>query len=398
MSPHVGLNAHLLSAEAGYRRAGIHVYIRQLLEHLPQVDPNWRFRVYIGHDGPSDDLGLEVRRARMRTADPIRRITWEQAAQPWQLGGLDLMHELAFVAPMIMPCPFVVTVYDLSFIRYPERLPRLRRLYLRLFTGMSCRRARRVLAISQSTAEDLVTLLKIPREKIDLAIPGVDPRFCPLPAREVAAWRARKGLPNRFFLFVGTLEPRKNLPMLLRAYAALSTADREACHLVLAGGRGWMEDEIDQVIERYDLKTTVHLPGYVSDDELPWWYNAADALVYPSVFEGWGIPVSEAMACGKPAIVSDVSSLPEAVGETGLRLPPHDIAAWTEGLARCISDEVWRRKYGDNARMRAGQFTWRHTAEQTMNSYRKALYLNEEVKNTAQEEIFEHIGGIERHA
>jgi glycosyltransferase involved in cell wall biosynthesis len=403
MSPYVGLNAHLLSAETGYRRAGIHVYIRQLLEHLPQVDPNWRYRVYIGRDGLSDDLGLEVQRARMRTAHPIRRIVWEQAVQPWQLGGLDLVHELAFVAPMIMPRPFVVTVYDLSFIRYPERLPRLRRLYLRLFTGMSSRRARRVLAISQSTADDLVALLKIPREKIDLAIPGVDPRFQPLPAAEVAAWRARKGLPDRFLLFVGTLEPRKNLPMLLRAYAALPAGDREACHLVLAGGRGWMVDEIDRVIDEYGLKATVHLPGYVSDDELPWWYNAADALVYPSVFEGWGIPVSEAMACGKPAIVSDVSSLPEAVGDTGLRLPPHDVAAWTEGLAGCISDNTWRGEQGELARMRAGRFTWLRTAEQTVNSYRRALNPNTEMNtavDTKPEEIFENtdIVEIERHA
>jgi glycosyltransferase involved in cell wall biosynthesis len=401
MSPHVGLNAHLLSAETGYRRAGIHVYIRQLLAYLPQVEPNWRYRVFVGRDGLPDNLPMELRRARMPTENPIRRIIWEQVAQPWQLGGLDLMHELAFIAPMIMPCPFVVTVYDLSFIRYPQRLPRLRRLYLRLFTGMSCRRARRVLAISQSTADDLVALLKIPRDKIDLAIPGVDPRFCPLPAREVAAWRARKGLPDRFLLFVGTLEPRKNLPMLLRAYAALPTADREACHLVLAGGRGWMADDIDHVIDENGLRATVHLPGYVSDDELPWWYNAADALVYPSVFEGWGIPVSEAMACGKPAIVSDVSSLPEAVGDTGLKLAPHDVAAWTEGLARCIGDGNWRSEQGERAWMRAGRFTWLRTAEQTVDSYRKALFPHAEIKTaveTKPEEIFDNTVEIERHA
>ncbi len=371
MSPHIGLNAHLLSAEAGYRRAGIYGYIRNLLDHLPGVDPLWRYTVFAGKGVPPS--GFDIRRSRIRTDRPLSRILWEQLAQPFQLGEFDLVHELAFVAPAIMPRPFVVTVYDLTFIRYPERLPRARRLYLRLFTGLSCRRARRVLAISQSTADDLTTLLGIPPDRIDLAIPGVDPRFRPLPAAEVAAWRHRQGLPDRFLLFVGTLEPRKNLPMLLRAYAGLPPTQRAACHLVLAGGKGWMVDEIEQTIERYGLTDTVHCPGFVSDDELPWWYNAAEAFVYPSVFEGWGLPVTEAMACGKPVIVSDVSSLPEAAGDTGLRLPPDNAEAWTDALATCMNNRTWRIEQGQRAIERAMRFTWAHTAEQTVASYRKAL-------------------------
>ncbi len=373
LSPHVGLNAHLLSADAGYRRAGIHGYIRQLLDHLPAVDPSWRYSVLVGEGTPPDSPGLHVRRSRLRTGQPIRRILWEQFVQPFQLGSFDLVHELAFVAPLVMPRPFVVTVYDLTFIRYPERLTRSRRWYLRLFTRLSCRRARRVLAISQSTADDLVKLLGVPADRIDLALPGIDPRFCPLPANEVAEWRRRKGLPERFILFVGTLEPRKNLPVLLRAYAQLSSAERAACPLVLVGGTGWMADEIQRTIEQHQLADSVILPGFVADDELVWWYNAAQCFVYPSLFEGWGMPVTEAMACGKPVIVSDISSLPEAVGEVGLRLPPADALAWAEALARTIHDADWRAEQGERSRLRAAQFTWRRTAEQTVASYRKAL-------------------------
>jgi glycosyltransferase involved in cell wall biosynthesis len=371
MSPHVGLNAHLLSAETGYRRAGIHGYIRHVLEHLPAIDPAWRYTVLVG-DGEAP-AGLPIRRSRLRTGQPLRRIAWEQFVQPWQLGTFDLINELAFVAPLIMSRPFVVTVYDLTFIRYPQRLPRARRWYLRLLTGISCRRARRVIAISQSTADDLVTLLGVPRSRIDLAIPGVDPDFRPLPPADVARWREQRGLPRRFMLFVGTLEPRKNLPLLLRAYAGLPPGDRAACHLVLAGGNGWMFNEIQRTIEQHGLAETVHLPGFVPEDELMWWYNAADALVYPSVYEGWGMPVTEAMACGKPALVSDVSSLPEAVGDTGLRLPPDDVAAWTEALACCIRDTAWRTDQGERARLRTARFTWRQAAAQTVESYRKAL-------------------------
>jgi glycosyltransferase involved in cell wall biosynthesis len=376
LTPHIGLNAHLLASGQGYRRAGIHGYIYQLLDHLPRAAPDWRYMVYVGAGQPPSHPQFTVRRSRLNTEKPLNRIVWEQAAQPFQLHGLDLVHEMAFVAPLIMPRPFVVTVYDLTFIRYPERLSTPRRLYLRLFTGLSCNRARRVMAISQSTADDLVNLLHIPREKIDLAIPGVEARFQPLPADEIENFRQANNLPKRFLLFVGTLEPRKNIPILLQAYAGLPEALRREVHLVLAGGTGWMMDDLPTLIKQLGIAETVHLPGYVADSALVLWYNAADAFVYPSVFEGWGLPLTEAMACGKPVITSNVSSLPEAVGtdgRAGLTLDPHDVAAWRDALRRCIEDPAWRHECGAHARERAGQFSWKNTAQQTIESYRRAL-------------------------
>lgn len=369
----IGLNAHLLNRADDYRRAGIHGYIYQLLAHLPDAAPELQFTIFVGAGDPPKSSQFAVRRSRWNTERPTNRILWEQLAQPFQLGGLDLMHELAFVAPVIMPRPFVVTVYDLSFVRYPERLTRTRRLYLRLLTGYSCRRARRVIAISQSTADDLVTLLHIPREKIDLAIPGVELRYHPLSAADVAQFRVQKGLPDRFMLFVGTIEPRKNLPILLRAYAALPPTDRMAVHLILAGGKGWMSDDVPRLIEQLGLSDNVHMPGYVSDEELPLWYNAAETFVYPSVYEGWGLPVTEAMACGTPVITSNASSLPEAVGDVGQCLPPDDLAAWTDALAKAIHDSAWRTESGEQGRLRAAGFTWQNTAASTVVSYQKAL-------------------------
>src|SRR5258708_18615671 len=282
MSPQIGLNAHLLAAGSGYRRAGLHGYMSQLIAHLPAAEPAYRNKVFVGDGQLTAHPQLSVRRSRLRTGHPLNRILWEQFAQPWQLNGLDLVHEMAFVAPVVMPKPFVVTVYDLTFIRYPDRLPRVRRLYLRLLTGLSCKRARRVIAISQSTADDLVALLGVPRDRIDLAIPVVDSRYCPLPVAAVADWRIRKGLPGLFLFFVGTPEPRKNLMVLLQAYAALPAGDRVACHLVIAGGKGWMSEPIYRAIDDFGLSSTVHLPGFVDDEELVWWYNAAEAFVYPS--------------------------------------------------------------------------------------------------------------------
>jgi glycosyltransferase involved in cell wall biosynthesis len=369
---HIGLNAHLLAGGQNFRRAGIHSYIYNLLAHLPHADPTLRATIFVG-EGEPPPTPYTVRRARFRTGSPLRRILWEQLMQPFQVGGLDLVHELAFVAPLIMPRPFVVTVYDLSFIRYPERLPKARRLYLRLMTAISCRRARRVIAISRSTADDLIKLLNIPPEKIALALPGVEPHFRRLPAAEREAFRAEKELPNRFLFYLGTLEPRKNLPVLLRAYAALPESDRRAVHLVLGGSVGWMADDLPRLIDQLGIRQSVHQVGYLPDSELVYWYNCAESLVYPSVFEGWGLPVIEAMACGVPPLVSNVSSLPEAVGEVGALLPPHDESAWTAALGRAIQDSAWRAEQGERAQARAKQFTWAQTAQATLETYHKAL-------------------------
>jgi glycosyltransferase involved in cell wall biosynthesis len=240
-------------------------------------------------------------------------------------------------------------------------------------TRRSCQRARRVIAISHSTAIDLATTFGIPPALIDEAPPGVREEFHPLPSFDVDGFRWRKSLPARFVLFVGTLEPRKNLPLLLRAYAGLPARDRAAVHLVLGGGKGWKSDEIFRLIETHELGDVVHLTGYLPAEELPLWYNAAETFVYPSVFEGFGLPVVEALACGTPVLVSDVSSLPQAAGNSGCRLPPDDVPAWTEALARAIHDPAWREEAGQQGRIHAAQFTWPNTAAQTISSYRRAL-------------------------
>lgn len=377
---HVGLNAHLLSSQTGYRQAGISGYIAHLLQALPAIDPAFTYTVFTGPQaGRLPEGPVRVRRSRWRTERPARRILWEQIVLPWALTRTrpDLQHGLAFVTPVLSHVPSVVTVYDLSFVHYPDRLPAARRWYLRVVTSAACRRARRVIAISDSTARDLVMVFGLSRDRIDVAPPGVSEQFRPLPAADVARFRQQHDLPQRFLLFLGTLEPRKNLPVLLRAYAQLPAADRQAVHLVLAGGKGWMADDIFKTIEDHRLGDVVHLPGYIAPEDLVQWYNAAETFVYPSVFEGFGLPVIEAMACGTPVIVSDVSSLPEAAGDAGRRLPPDDVAAWADALAQAIHDPAWREQAAQAGRTHAARFTWQHTAARTVASYRKALHLEQ---------------------
>ncbi len=368
---HIAINAHLLAAQGGYRQAGIHRYIHSMITHLPRVAPEANFTLLVNHLLP-DALPRTTQRVGMNTASPVRRIFWEQALQPLALRQIkpDVYHASAFVMPYGLHVPSVVTVYDLSFVHYPDVLSRARRLYLQTFTRNSCIRATRIIAISESTKCDLVAEWGINPSKIDVSSVGVDPAFQPLPADEIAAFKSKKGLPERFLLFIGTLEPRKNLPMLLRAYAALPAQVRQDLPLILGGGKGWLYDEIFATIEALQLSATVHTPGYIPPDELVWWYNAADAFVYPTLYEGFGLPILEALSCGKHVIASDSSSLPEAVGDRGVLLPPSDEVAWTNAL-QAVYDQPAQHQTA--AITWAAQFTWQRVAQRTYESYKQAI-------------------------
>jgi glycosyltransferase involved in cell wall biosynthesis len=279
---------------------------------------------------------------------------------------------MAFVAPALpIKPPFVVTVYDLSFIHHPQVLSTARRAYLQAFTAHTVRRAARVIAISESTAQDVRETFGVPN--VDVAPPGTDfERFKPLPHEQVTAFRHENNLPQDFWLFVGTLEPRKNLPTLLRAYAQLPKETRPP--LVLGGGKGWDYAPIFETIARYRLEDDVRTPGFLPVEDLPLWYNSAALFVYPSLFEGFGIPPLEAMACGTPVLVSDVSSLPEVVaGSANMCVPPDDVAAWVDALTTALDDPNWRRRAAESGLQVARRYTWGNTAHQTLNSYHRAL-------------------------
>jgi glycosyltransferase involved in cell wall biosynthesis len=370
---HIGLNAHLLAGSTGYRTAGIHSYIDGLLRHLPAAAPgDWRFTALVGRQCSAAYPGLALGRSLLNTSSPLMRILWEQLIQPARLSQFDLYHALAFVAPLWLRRPLVVTIYDLSFVHYPDRLPRLRRWYLHALTRLSCRRARRVIAISHSTAHDIGATFGIAPELIDVAPPGFAAEtFQPLSPRSVAKFRQVQGLPERFWLFVGTLEPRKNLLMLLEAYAGLPASIR--LPLIIGGAKGWGYGPIFEAVERLGLSGSVHFAGFIPSDELPFWYNSAEIFLYPSVFEGFGLPVLEAMACGVPVLVSNASSLPEVAGSAGLCLPPHDPAAWREALRRAAEDPQWRAAAREAGLAQAQRFTWVETAKQTILSYQRVL-------------------------
>lgn len=369
---HVAVNAHLLSGDPSYRSAGVHQYIYHLLTHLPQA--GCRVTAFLGPRTPvAQAESLCYRHTRWPTHRPAARALWEQLAQGRALRavGADLAHGPVFVGPLMAPCPVVVTVHDLSFIRYPRLFRPANRLYLRLFTRLSVRRARRIIAVSVHTAEETVRLLGVAREKVRVVYHGVDPIFRPLPPEDVAAFRASRGLPDRFVLFVGTLEPRKNLVRLIEAFAR-SRADAGTV-LVLAGARGWYDEEIFATVERLGLSARVRFPGYVPNDELPFWYNAAYLFAYPSLYEGFGLPVLEAQACGTPVLTSSASALPEAAGDGALMVDPHNVEAIADGLHRLLTDETLRGVLRQRGLEHAARFSWPRTAADTVTVYQEAI-------------------------
>jgi glycosyltransferase involved in cell wall biosynthesis len=376
---HVVLNAQLLSLSASYRSAGISGYIYHLLNALPAAAADFRFTAFTGEGRWQPPAGMDAARTRLPVEQPAARILWEQLAQPAALAWLRpaLLHALAYVAPAAWPGPMVVTVLDLSFVLYPERFRPLNRLYLRVFTRLSTRRARRVIAISESTRRDAVRLLGLDAGRVHTVYCGVEPEFQPQSAERVAAFRRSKGLPARFVLFLGTLEPRKNIVGLLDAYADARArwepARGEMPALVIAGAKGWYYQEVFRRVEELGLGASVQFAGFAPAQELPLWYSAAELFVYPSLYEGFGLPVLEAMACGTPVITSDCSSLPEVVGSAGVTVNPTDQPALSAALWQMLIEEDRRVALGEAGRRRAARFSWERTALETVAVYRQAL-------------------------
>jgi glycosyltransferase involved in cell wall biosynthesis len=340
------------------------------LIHLPQnADSEYTIFTRCGDDLPQrHDFALQG--SRWPTERRSVRIVWEQVTWPWQSRQFDLMHSMAFVTPIVTSCPTVVTVYDLSFLHFPERFPALQRWYLNSQTKRSCRAARRVITISESSRQDVHQFFGVPLSQIDVVYPGVNGRYQPLPAAQITAFRQKHNLPDRYILHVGTLQPRKNISTLLEALAKLDDKD---VHLVLAGGKGWLYNEIFAQIEALGLTERVIFPGYVTDDDLPLWYNAAVLFAFPSVYEGFGMPVVEAMACGTPVVASNASSIPEAMGDAGLMFDPENATELVERIASVLHDSDLSATMRAKGLQQARNFSWEEAGRQTAVSYQQIL-------------------------
>lgn len=355
----IGINAALLAAGGGYRQTGVSRYIGELIDALqPHLDESDRL-VVMGQSVPAI------------ASRPSLRIAWEQTGLP--LSGLahrlDVFHGPLNVLPLLMRTPKVVTIHDLAFLRYPDQLPKTRRAYMIAATRLSAREADRIIAVSENTADDLVAWLGPLDDRVVVVPEAPSPRIARLTGSSLDAFRKRSGIDGPYILAVGTLEPRKNLDLFLRVFA--SVADRIPHQLVLVGPEGWMTGPFHRTLNELDLGERVRLTGFVSDAELGGWYSGADLFVFPSVYEGFGLPAVEAMACGAPILASDASCFPGVIGEAGLLLPPTDLEAWSEALVRLVTDRGLNNEMRSRSSERGEAFGWERTAAETLAVYRE---------------------------
>lgn len=372
----IGLNAHLLNLSGNYRSAGINGYIYHLLQHLtPSTD--LAYTVFLSEPRAREHFKhLALALSRLPTHKPSVRIFWEQFIQPIALRreGIDLVHALAFAGPLAISIPWIATVYDLSFVRYPQSFNRVNRLYLTWAVRQSVRRANRVIAISESTKRDLVQMFGAKADRVSVVYCGVDPAFMRQRHQtELMEFCQRRNLPEKMILHVGTIEPRKNIVRLIRAFARAKRAARLPHQLVLIGARGWKYAEVDAAIEQEEMANDVVFAGYVPQSELPLWYHAADLFVYPSLYEGFGLPPLEAMACGVPVVTSNASALPEVVGDAALQVSPEDETAIADAIVRALTDQPLREQMIERGIQQSKRFSWERAGQATMALYRTVL-------------------------
>ena len=376
--------------------AGIGRYTRGLVGALADLDQQNRYTLLIAGGVPRGRaLPSLSERFSYRTipfSDRLLTILWHRLRLPlyadlWA-GGADLFHMPDFALPPLRSARGLVTVHDLTFMHYPECAPPRLVSYLNKVVPRSVRRARLVLADSTSTKQDLVTLLNVPADKIRVVYAGVGPEFHRIADEAaLAAARARYGLDLPFILTLGTLEPRKNHLRLLEAFARVRRGTNDSSpaagahdlqspvcdlRLVIAGGKGWLYDEVLAAVQRLGLQDRVVFPGFVADADLPALYSLAAAFAYPSLYEGFGLPVLEALACGTPVVCSNASSLPEVAGDAALLVDPLSVDNLTAALQRILNDAPLRQELAARGPRQAARFTWSAAAESLLAAYREA--------------------------
>jgi len=354
------------------QKAGIGRYSRELVTTLLGLPSQHCFTLFAASGKLEPDAhnhwpAGDARRRTVPLDDEWLARLWQRARLPLPVEALvgpqDLFYSPDFVLPPTLPSTrTLLTVHDLSFLHYPDHfVPKLVR-YLSRAVPRAIERADCVLADSQATRNDLIELLGAPPDKVEVLYSGVSPRFQPQAEEgEAEHIRTRYGLDERpYVLAVGTVQPRKNYAMLMRAFVR---AAAEAV-LVIAGGPGWLCEDIFALADQYPDQ--VRMPGFVDDGDLPALYRGAALLAFPSLYEGFGLPVLEAMACATPVLCSNQSSLPEVAGDAALLLDPNDEEAWAGSIRSLLKDPARRQAMAAAGLARAAAFTWEHAAKQLL--------------------------------
>ncbi len=367
--PLVGFDATALEVE---NRSGVGQYTARLLEALIDRRDEWGYLLL--HCGKLRG-GIPAAASRLDAARIPNKTLWMQFWLPWKLRRLRLpfCHFTNFVAPLMSPCPYVVTIHDMSLFKFGPTHTRRSLWAVRSLLPVVARRAAAVVAVSEDARNEICSVLGVPPGRIEVIYEAAAPEFRVL---EDEAEQRRVALAydlaEPFILSVSTIQPRKNLRRLLAAYARLVKRGRRET-LVFVGQLGWKYREFLREIEALDLKGRVRMLGYVPDADLPAIYNMARALVFPSLYEGFGLPIIEAMACGTPVLTSNCSAMPEVAGGAALLADPLSLESLVDVLHRILCDQALRARLRESGLDRAAQFSWPRAAEQTARLYRRIL-------------------------
>ncbi len=348
------------------QRTGTENYSFHLIRNLVPLDGENSYRLYLNRP-PEPHLFPPLPNLEEMVI-PFPRL-WTHLRLSWEMmhRSPDMLFVPAHVLPLIHPARSVVTVHDLGYLHYPEAHTSFARAYLDLSTRYNARFASHIIAISQATKEDLIARYRVPPAKITVIYPGCSNTFRPLDEPErLAILKGRYGIASEYLLYVGTIQPRKNLSRLVEAFGILSSHTGRQYQLVVAGKRGWLYEQIYGKVEKLRLGDRIIFTDYVPDADLPLLVGGARLSVLPSLYEGFGMPLLEAMACGTPVVASRVSALPEVAGEAALLVDPRDVEALAEAMERVLGDEELRSDLRRRGLERAKEFSWDRCARETL--------------------------------
>jgi glycosyltransferase involved in cell wall biosynthesis len=367
----IGIDA---SRSVAQKRTGTENYSFNLIHHLLALGGDYRYRLYFNRP-PSFPPKVGGERGGAATLRPCNprimpfprlwthlRLSWEMARRP-----PDLLFVPAHVLPVIHPRRSVVTVHDLGYLYYPEAHRLLDRVYLDLSTRYNARAAAHLIADSSATKRDLIERYGTDSDRITVIYPGYDAaNLQPVRDKEaIESIKAKYDIFSDYILFVGTLQPRKNLPRLIRAFSNLQPLTSNL-QLVIAGKKGWLYEGIFRQVEELGLTGNVVFTGYVTQEDLPALLSGARLFVFPSLYEGFGLPVLEAMACGTPVVCSNAASLPEVAGGAALLVDPLDVEGLAAALERVLGDEELRARLTQRGFEQARRFSWEKCARETL--------------------------------
>jgi glycosyltransferase involved in cell wall biosynthesis len=358
------------------QKAGMDHYLHQVLLAMKRLAPEHRY-ILIDHRRKQTSFKEQFEQVILDLPRfPIRVSRWNLQIVPRVLPQFDLVFSPGLYGPLRIPkgVASVMVVHDLTKYLFPNFFPfnPVQKVLDLLVYPAMLRRYGHLITVSKTTRQDLMTLFKVDKEKITVAYHGAEEAFQPLSLQNAEeSLRQSHNIKKPFILSLGTLEPRKNIPTLLKAFAAIM--DQIPHDLVLVGQKGWKWEPIFREMEKPKLKERVHWVGYVSDPERVSFYNAADFLAYPSWYEGFGMPLLEAMQCGCPVITSQVSSMPEVVGDAGLLIDPHRVEDLQETMLRLVLEPGLKEKLRLAGFEQAKRFSWETSAKITLAVFEKVM-------------------------